>query len=275
MTATKKPHMSPSAMDTYLRCGEQYRRAYVLGERIPPGVALIKGSGVHKGAEVNYKQKVESGVDISIDDMKAAAVEEIDLRVRHDGILLTKEESTVGASNVVGKIKDSAVKLVQIFGTDVAPNVQPVEVEKWLRVEIPSSRVDLLGKLDVVDSERNVRDIKTSSKKKQQEEADRSDQLTFYHAAYARETGEAPAGVVLDVLIEKAKPEVQIIKSTRSEKDLHVFVSRLNAVNNGIAAGSFPPASLGSWCCSPRFCGYWFTCPYVNSERAAAAESGS
>jgi len=46
----------------------------------------------------------------------------------------------------------------------------------------------------------------------------------------------------------------------------------INAVVDGVKKGVFHPAPIGSWWCSPRFCGYWFSCPFINSERQAAAE---
>ena len=45
-----------STANTALRCGEQFRRLYIEDERIPPGIAAGRGTGVHKANEVNLKQ---------------------------------------------------------------------------------------------------------------------------------------------------------------------------------------------------------------------------
>jgi hypothetical protein len=98
----KKPHISPSQMDMFFRCGEQYRRRYVLGEIVPPGVALVKGSAVHKAAEVNYRQKVETHVDLALSDLTDAAATDVTHRVAAEGLMLTPEESSVGLARTHG-----------------------------------------------------------------------------------------------------------------------------------------------------------------------------
>lgn len=268
----KKPHVSPSQMDTYFRCGEQYRRAYILRDRVPPGVALIKGGSVHKAAEVNYQQKIASHRDLPVATLKEAAAAYLDTEVG-GGLMLTPEESSRGLNTIIGEVRDRAAGLVDLFRTEVAPSVQPVLVEKYVRIDLPKHSHDLLGRLDVADASGYIRDLKTASRRKNQDEIDRSDQLTFYHAAYRQQVGNPAVGVILDVLVDTKRPAVQRLESERTEADQQVFLNRLNAMLRGVQAGSFPPAPLGSWCCSPKYCGYWFTCPYVNSERRAAAES--
>ena len=268
-----KPHISPTQIDTYLRCGEQYRRRYVLGEKIPPGVALVKGSAVHRAAEVNYRQKLESRADLPVPDLQEAAASHGQEMVARDGLMLAPDEATKGMAKVRGEILDRAVVLTGLFAQRVAPSVQPVLVEEGIGIELPNCSHDLFGRLDVTDEENRVRDLKTAGRRKNADEVQRSDQLTFYHLAFQRKMGRPPAGVRLDVLVDKARPEVQTLEAERTPRDAAVFVSRLNAVLSGIKTGSFPPAPIGAWCCSARYCGYWFTCPYVNSERQAAAEA--
>ena len=62
-----------SSLGTALRCGEQFRRRYIEGERVPPGVAAGRGTGVHKANEVNLNQKVITGTDLKLSDLKDAA----------------------------------------------------------------------------------------------------------------------------------------------------------------------------------------------------------
>lgn len=268
----KKPHISPSAVDMYLRCGEQYRRRYMLGERLPPGVALIKGSAVHRAAEINYRQKITTHADLSVRDMQEAAAEHVQATVKSDGLMLAPDEATRGASRIEGEIIDRAVALTTEFADRVAPTVMPILVEQFVTVELPNHTHNLVGRLDVADVADKIRDLKTSGRRKTQDEIDRSDQLTFYGIAFERLTGREPAGVVLDVLLDQKRTDVQRLESARTTKDKQVFLNRLNAVLVGVNRGNFPPAAPGSWTCSPRFCGYWWTCPYVNSERRAAAE---
>ena len=271
--ASRKPHISPSQLDMYLRCGEQWRRRYVCGEVIPPGVALIKGGAVHKAAEVNFLQKVESRVDLPLSQLYEAAVEHVDAIVRKDGLLLTQEEESIGTAKVIGGIKGSAVILTGAFARWVAPRIQPAMVEKFITIPIPDATHDLLGRLDIATVADEVVDLKTSSRKKTQEDVDRSDQLTFYDAAFEYETGRPCRGISFEVLVETKIPQVQSLWSTRAPKHRKILLAKINTMLAGVQAGVFLPAAAGNWCCSPKFCGYWSTCPFVDAERKAAAES--
>lgn len=269
--AARKPHLSPSSIDMFLRCGEQFRRRDILKESIPPGIAMLKGRAVHKAAEVNNRQKIESGVDLPESDLVDAATTEFDTAIKADGLGLSVEENAIGATKVVGQAKDASVSLTRVYRRLVAPAISPVLVEEFVRVELATASHDLLGKLDVVDAQGRVRDLKTSGRKKSQADVDESDQLTYYDMAVEKLTGKPSAGVVMDVLVETKVPDVQMLTSFRTARDREVYLSKLNAVLGGIKAGIFLPATPGHWVCTQKFCGYWNTCPFVNSERKAAA----
>src|SRR5580700_2286114 len=70
----RKPFLSPTQLEMFSRCGEQYRRRYIEHEIIPPGIAMAKGKGFHAGAEHNMRQKLETGVDLSVAEIVDVAV---------------------------------------------------------------------------------------------------------------------------------------------------------------------------------------------------------
>lgn len=269
----EKPHVSPSQLDMFFRCGEQYRRRYVLGEKIPPGVSLIKGRAVHKAAQVNYEQKMETGHDLPLSILTEAAAADIELTVAEDGLALTEDEEKIGAKKVLGETKDASVRLAGLFLRDVAPRVQPILVEEFVRIELPNHSHDLLGRLDVADQQDVIRDLKTGARKKTQADADGSDQLTFYSIAFRQRTGRQAKGVALDVLVDTKTPNAQFLTSERTAKDEGVYLAKLNSFLVSLKSGVFLPAAPGAWNCSAKWCGYWSTCPYVNSDRKAAAET--
>jgi hypothetical protein len=64
-----------------------------------------------------------------------------------------------------------------------------------------------------------------------------------------------------------------VVSSSRGSADFAALAARINVITHAIEAGIFTPAAPGSWCCSSKWCGYYLDgCPYVNSERIAAAE---
>lgn len=267
-----RPHVSHSAMDCYLRCPEQYRRAYVLKERIPPGIALLKGSSVDAAANLNYEQKLETHEDLPEAKLLEAAATGFE-EACAGGVFFAPDEAAA-PDRTLGQAKDTAIGMTRAFRHDIAPRVQPKLVQPWFRIPISTASHDLLGRIDVADVNGIVRDTKTSGKRKYQGEIDRSDQLTLYALGYYKLTGGHPAGVAMDVLVGTKVPSAQVLTSTRDERDVRVFLNRVNAMLAGVKAEAFPPCALGSWCCSPKYCGYWSSCVYVNYDRAAAADNG-
>lgn len=271
-TNPERPYVSYSQLALFERCGEAYRRRYIERERIPPGVAAIRGRAVHGAAELNHRQKIASGADLPLGDLADAAATAFDKARAAEGVLLTPEEQSIGADSVLGRAKDRAVKLTGLYAQRVAPSIQPALVEERVRIMLPDAPVDLLGVLDVATADRRVKDLKTSSRTKTQAEADQSLQLSLYALAYRAHTGSDAAGLDMEVLVDTTTPKHQQLSTARGRRDYLVLVARLNAFLRARDAGIFPPAPIGDWSCSDRWCGFARTCPYYTPERRAAAD---
>lgn len=273
MSDESKPYLSPSQLDTYCRCPEQWRRRYVEGEIIPPGVALLVGGGYHGGIEANHRQKLESRLDMPAKQIVDAAVNSFDRRIKGDGVLLSEDEQSRGQEVVVGEARDQTAELAAFYAKHQAPDYQPALVEEKVRIELPMCSHDLLGIVDLADEQGRIVDFKTAGKRKSQADADGSVQLTVYAVAYKARVGTEATGLRLDTAVKlKRGPERQVLSTERSAADFAALRHRLTAVTAAIAAGIFPPATPGAWWCGPKWCGYWSTCRFVNSERRTAAE---
>lgn len=271
-TTAVKPHISPSQLESYCRCPEAYRRRYLDGQVIPPGIAQMKGTGFHRGAELNMRQKLESHRDLPTSDIVDCAIASFAENVKV-GCELTADERSRGKDIVVGEAVDALRTMATVHAEKQAPEYQPVLIEEKVRIELPNAPRDLLGIIDLADDKQRVVDFKTGGKKKTQNDADDSVQLTVYAAAYHARTGRPPSELRLDTVVQtKTKTFSQVVSTTRGEPDFSALANRINAVTKSIEAGSFPPATPQSWWCSDRYCGYHSTCPYVNSERKSAAQ---
>jgi len=238
---------------------------------LPPGVALLLGTGVHRGAEHNFRQKIESHEDLPAAEIVEAAVSAFEAET-HGEYALTDDEASVGAAKVLGQAKDKLADMAEVHAIEQAPDYQPLLVEHATRIEFPGATHDLLGITDLRDDKQRVTDFKTAARKKAQSEVDKSIQLTIYAAAYQIDHGEPCSEVRFDTITKTKTPQRQLLRSTRTRADFAALVARVNATLAGINAGIFVPASPGDWVCDPKWCGYWATCPYVNSERCAAAK---
>lgn len=264
-TEELKPHLSASAMDTYCRCPEAYRRSYIEKEKIPPMVAALRGRGMHHGAKVNFTQKMETHVDLPARDIIDAGIAQYETEVA-GGLTLDYEEASRGAKVVVAESKDLLHHVLGFHAQEQAPHYQPILVEHFVRLELSGPR-DLVGVIDVATTS-VVADFKNAKRSKSQGDVESSIQLTTYAAMYKAETGELPKAVALDTIVTlKKETRRQLLISDRNEADLLALRNRINAINHAIDAGSFPPAAPGSWNCSDRWCGYYRTCPFVNGGR--------
>jgi hypothetical protein len=266
-----KPHLSPTQLEMIAKCPEAYRRRYVEGEKIPPGIAMAIGSGFHVGAETNFRQKIESYVDLTPRQIEEAAVAGYETSIA-GGISFTTDEVGQGAANVIGAAKRDLADMAFEHAKKQAPDYQPVMVEQPVKIELPGPR-DLLMVIDIFDDQGRVTDFKTARKSKKQADADTSIQLTGYAAAVKALTGEAPAESRLDtVIISPKKISRQVLSTQHGDGDFVALANRINAVNGLIQSGNFPPASPGAWNCSQKWCGFFSTCRFVNSERKSLAE---
>ena len=271
-----KPHISATQQTMASRCLEQYRRRYILGEIIPPGIALLQGGAFHVGAETNFRQKIDSHEDLPASEIVEAAVAAFDAKVA-GSYALSDDEASRGAKVVLGEAKDQLAGLAGCHAKEQAPDYQPVAVEHTTRIVFPNATHDMLAVTDLRDDQGRVVDFKTAARKPPQKDADESIQLTIYAAAYRIDTGEDAAEVRLDAVTKTKKPARHILTSTRSEADYRALLSRTNAMLATIAAfrkegvEPWPAAPVGAWWCGTKFCGFARSCPHFNSERREAA----
>lgn len=272
--AKRKPYFSPTQLDMLTRCGEQYRRRYIEGEKIPPGAALLQGAAMHDVAATNFRQKIYSARDLKVDDMVEMADANFTSKLAGEGIWLSAEERSRGQDVVIEESRARARGFAQIHAQQQAPDYQPEMVEERHQIELPGP-YDLLGILDLADNKKRLVDLKTASRKKYGDDAEKSVQLTVYAAIYRQKRGEMPSEIRLDVAVQTAAGNCsrQVLATTRARGDFEALINRINTAARIVQAGAFMPAEPGNWICSPKFCGYWDTCRYVNSERKAAANA--
>ncbi len=251
-------HLSPSSLSTFRKCPEQWRRRYVNGEKIAPGIAMHRGKGTHGAAEVNHLQKRDSWVDLPLDVLQDAAADAYDASIEKYGVILGADQSPAD----VGAGKDAAVALTKVYLEKIAPTIQPVLVEEPITIDMGLD-LPLLMYLDVYTIDNRIPDLKTASKKKSQLEVDVSSQLTAYAKGIHVKTGEWPKEVSLEVMVTTKTPGHQHLASTRNEADWQRMVACLDLMLKQIKAGLYPPCDPASWACSPRWCGYYKTCRYA------------
>lgn len=257
-----KPYISPTQASMYLKCGEQYRRRYIEKHIIPPGISLVKGTSVHKGSELNFKQKVVSRSDMRKQTIVDYSVTMFEETIKNEGLSLNSAEESRGQNIVVAEAKDTTAVFAGLLMDKVAPKYQPIEVEENRFVELPTSTHDLCGIIDMKTDAGNIVDLKTSAKAWTQDRLDRDLQFTFYGLLDRVKIGEDPKPMILENLVSTKEPKNITLETHRGKEDFEILINRLNSVVDGINKGVFIPAAPDSWACDEKYCGYALTCRY-------------
>ena len=267
---------SASSLRMLFACGEQYRRRYVEGEKIPPGVAAHSGKGVHLSQAKNLQWRFDNkhGEELPLDHCESIARDETVAGIESGTLWKAGEDKASATADAV----DSSVRLAGLIHKDLTPQINPAsreDIERAWRVEFDGFPFALMGYFDVVE-ESTVRDLKTKRKSPSQGEADSSEQLTLYALARKVEAGKIPE-VALDFAVDlKRGPKVVVQTSTRTDAHLDVELRRVEAAARLIESATFVPAASDSWLCDERWCGYASTCPYyLRSPNSYAVKGGA
>lgn len=267
MTDAQRPQLHVSSLG--MKCMEQFRRRYIEREIIPPGVALIVGTGTHKGVDVNMAHKIETGELLPIDAVADAARDGVNDAWESGGVKLEPEEVSKGIRVVRGEAVDKAVRLVKLHHTETAPTINPTHAERPWALEIKDYPFDLVGRIDIQEAD-SIRDTKTSSKTPGADCAEKSLQLKAYALAVSRIDGKIPVTVALDYLIDVATPKARSFAHQPDEEDFRIVLNRIQVIAAAMQAGIFVPVEPDHWCCNAKWCGYFESCRYARHPKQVA-----
>ena len=267
---SEKPHLSISALNMLSRCGEQYRRRYVEGDKVPPGIAALVGRGVDHSVNGNLNNKIETGELLPAEAVRDSARDAV-IRGWEAGEVLLNDDEAANPAAAKGAAVDKAIRLSGLHASDLAPALEPTVVQRKWTLELEGFPFDLLGYTDVEEGTKSVRDTKTSGRTPAADAADTSNQLTMYALAKRQIDGQAPARVVLDYLVDTKQPKTVSLESTRADEDFRVMLNRIEVAAAAIEKQVFIPANQDDWICSRRWCGYYDSCPFA--RRSARPQS--
>lgn len=252
-----------SNLNMILRCAEQFRRRYMIGEIIPPNIAAGRGTGLHKANEVNLKQKVVTGADLSVSDLKDAARDGYVHAFSH-GVYIPKSQLSEKSKLLNQGLNDTLI-LTKLYQEEVAPEIEPLEVEREFFLDVGLS-LPLAGKIDI-ERKGKVDDLKTSGKKWAEGQIHREIQPVFYSYVHEKETGIRPEFIYHILRVLKAGPERQVQRMVPTESSYSGLFAKLNSMIAMIEKGVFPYANPTSWWCHPSWCGYFDTCAGVGNAK--------
>jgi len=236
--------LSPTQVQAFLSCSAKWWFRYAL--RLPESrtSALALGTAVHAALEANFRAKIESGEDLETTGVVALfrdawADEQIQTEFRED-----EDPEALGKKGE---------ELVAKYMDEAAPTIRPRAVELDVQGTIGGIRVR--GRVDLLDTEGRIVDVKTAARKPTSIPPPYAFQLATYRQITPGASGEAR----IDTLV-KTKT-VQLIQQSYvvSGPDLHATACLYSMVQEGIRSGLYFP-NRGSMMCSRRHCAFWRQC---------------
>jgi RecB family exonuclease len=241
-------YLSYSQISLYQRCPMAYMFRYVEEFKAPPAGALVKGSAVHKGLEINYSQKTESYTDLPKTEVVEQAVTEFESR--QDEVEWDKENESSAEA------KDGVAAMTDIYQEEIAPRVQPVLVEQEFNIEVAGQQVK--GFIDIVTLD-GVRDTKTSAKTPPASVIENNFQLACYSLGHLDLMGVYPKELALDYTINLKQPKTVTLVTKPNLMIIEAFECTVAAVAKAVEQKIFYP-NPGNFMCSEKGCGFWKLC---------------
>jgi len=251
-----------SMLNTLLRCGEQFRRRYIEGEIIPPGIAAGRGTGVHKANEVNLKQKLITKEDLGLPDLQDITRDGY-VQALSNGVFIPKDQ-LAEKKKLINKGLNDAIKCTKVYHKDVAPGLNPVSVEEEFDIDVGLA-LPLAGRMDYQDVP-VIGDLKTTTKKWPEDRIKKEIQPIFYSYVHEKEKGVRPDFIYNILIARKNDEEHQELSIKASDADYRALFAKIKVFLRAIKTGTFLPADSTSWLCSPTWCGYYPTCIYKGNK---------
>lgn len=233
----------------FLKCPRQYMFRYMMGLRVPPKSALVVGLSFDSAATVNFKQKIESKVDLPESDVLDACATDFDKRA----------PGTDWDGDDPGEQKDLAIRMTKAFHAKAAPNIKPLTVQEEFRIETDAGYA-LGGTFDVTEENHVVRDQKTSKTEYAEDAVQTEIQPAVYSFAYEAKHGVKPDFAFDVVTKHKKEPRYQEVRGKVGETQTEQLFEAVGIMHSQIQRGEFQYSAPGSWWCSKTWCGWWHMC---------------
>lgn len=272
-----KPQLHVSAINMLGFCGEQFRRRYIEKEKVPPGIAAVVGKATDRTVTRDLESKKNTGDLLQSEEVIDLAATLFKEEVEGDEGLRTLPEEIATAGSMealIGKAKDKAIRLSFAHHKGLAPSITPTHLQRAFTLNLTGFPVDIAGTIDIQSLELPVRDTKTAGKTPAAGVAEESDQLTVYAmAVHVLDQEPLPIRVGLDYLVDLKMPTAKTFSSSRGKEDFGPFLRRVETSVKAIQAGIFVPVKQNDPLCSPKYCGFHSTCPYVRRPVSVAVGS--
>ena len=248
-----------SMLNTWLRCGRQFEYRYIEGLIIPPGIAARRGTGFHKAAELNFREKIQTKEDLPRDVLLDCARDTYVKTIEDEGVFIPKEKLSE-KKKLLNEGLNQTLEATLIYRNEIAPDIQPVMTEKYLTADVDLD-LPVAGTIDCADDKNRLIDLKCM-KRKDQTWADREIQPTVYSLLMENATGVWPESFRYEIVVPNKTMVRDSLETKRGKGDVERLRRYAQAFLADLKSGNFKPADPESWVCDPKWCGFYAICEY-------------
>ena len=280
-----RPQLSATMLEDLAYCGVRWQFRYggtfgITEQNIimPPAVPMAIGTAVHKAVEVNMRHKmhVKDGSLLPVELVTDAARDEFTKIATTEQLYLAPDEA-FDLRKTIGQAIDQATQLARVHYCEVAPKINPLDVERRFVISMPDYPFDLKGQIDLVEKDGIIRDTKTKNTIPPKHWP-QTMQMAMYAVAWKIDPQlgnrvALPSKVAIDCLVKhKAAPEAITVEAAPEESWLKPLFRRIQQFAELIDAARidkrqvFTPAKPEDPLCSRRFCPFWRRCPYFSGK---------
>lgn len=253
----------PSAVDGFYACAYQWGKTFLEGKRTIPGARASIGTSIHAGVETLWQEAIETGKkDANLSKLTDSAMEAWK-EDTHDGV-------NFDAGEDAGTAAVEIVKGIEAFVDDIVPFTKiPKAVEEFYKVDIEHPLVsELGGTVDYITND-TIADVKTS-KRKLSPPSYTTQQSIYKYLAQANGV-DVKHNLIQGVVLKKSGPEGMILTM---DTDVPLAKSLINGMLDTLDIIVKDVAPIETilrgnpkyYLCSPKYCGEYDTCPFVNGK---------
>jgi putative RecB family exonuclease len=257
----QKPHLSASAISTYVDCSLQYYFNYI--KRLPMEFvsdALEFGTAIHLTLADYYRAKM-TGDRLLLKDIHESYRQHWTKRVKDRSDIKYADQKDFQSYLIEG------VDLLTAWFNKLPDDTfSVVAIEEAFVFEIDQIPRPIVGAIDLVEEDDAgtiiITDHKTTGRAYSIDEIDQNPQITIYQMA-AKANGFADREILLkfDCLVKTKNPKFEQYYTTRTEIDELRLIRKIQTVWDGIHKGVFIPNDT-SWKCKScpykKACDEWF-----------------
>ena len=218
---------------------------------------MLDGRAFHKAQEVALRRKLEDGEIMEVEEVKQVYSDAFDheKRDKADDYDFTED---LADGVVEGNVKDTGLRAVDHYYSEVGHLIQPHAIEMAARTDIAG--IPFVVRMDLIETDKTIRDFKKTGKSKPEGEIYSTIQLPAYALAFREIYGETEAKVGLDYVVDLKKgPKIQRLETEGAIPDERIdrLTHTVASLARGISAGIFPRYELGTscgWCSYKDIC---------------------